>query len=142
MGKLTVHAGDFINRDSSIAGGNFILLKPENKTKFFGTEVYKGSDLVRLEIATEESVEKVGGTVGWGAAGALVLGPAGLLAGLLLGGKKKEVTFVAEFKDGCKLLATCTEKEFNKAKTQFMKSTLEIIQANLKISMRHCHNDH
>ena len=124
MGKLTVHAGDFINRDCSIGGGDFVLLKPENKTKFFGAEIYKGSDLVHLEIATEEAVKKVGGTVGWGAAGALVLGPAGLLAGLLLGGKKKEITFVAEFKDGCKLLATCAEKDFNMAKTQFLKASI------------------
>src|SRR3546814_10870207 len=47
-----------------------------------------------LEPASEESVKRIGGTLGWGAAGALVLGPVGLLAGLLAGGRGTEVTFV------------------------------------------------
>ncbi|MGI2002125.1 hypothetical protein [Shewanella frigidimarina] len=47
--------------------------------------------------------------------GALALGPAGLLAGLLLGGgKSKDVTFVAKFKDGRKFLGTTDNKTFTK----------------------------
>lgn len=47
--------------------------------------------------------------------GALALGPAGLLAGLLLGGEKsKDVTFVAKFKDGRKFLGTTDNKTFTK----------------------------
>lgn len=65
-----------------------------------------------VEIATEENVKKLGGTVGWGIAGAVLLGPVGLLAGLLVGGRKKEVTFVARFKDGRKLLGTTDSKTF------------------------------
>ena len=61
-------------------------------------------------------MKKIGGTVGWGAVGAIALGPVGLLAGLLLGGKKKEVTFVARFKDGRKLLATTDNGTFTKIK--------------------------
>ncbi len=72
------------------------------------------TQLETVEIATEESVKKIGGTVGWGAAGAVILGPVGLLAGLLLGGKKKEITFVAKFKDGRKLLAQTDSKTFTK----------------------------
>jgi len=37
-----------------------------------------------------------------------------LLAGLLLGGNKKEITFVAKFKDGRKLLATTDSGTFTK----------------------------
>jgi hypothetical protein len=47
-------------------------------------------------------------------AGGVLLGPAGLLAGLLLGGKKTEVTFVAKFKDSRKLLATADSATFAK----------------------------
>ena len=72
------------------------------------------TNLEEVEVATEDSVKKVGGTIGWGAAGAVMLGPVGLLAGLLLGGKGKEVTFVAKFKDGRKLLATTDGKTFAK----------------------------
>ena len=72
------------------------------------------TELDVVDIATEENVKKLGGTVGWGAAGALILGPVGLLAGLLLGGRKKQVTFVAKFKDGRKLLASTDSKTFTK----------------------------
>ncbi|QMU61164.1 MAG: hypothetical protein GKR92_05395 [Gammaproteobacteria bacterium] len=40
------------------------------------------------------------------------LGPAGLLAGLLAGGKKKQITFVCKFKDGRKFLATVPSKVY------------------------------
>lgn len=47
-------------------------------------------------------------------AGAALLGPVGLLAGLLLGGKGTDVTFIAQFKDGRKMLATTDAKAFTK----------------------------
>ena len=56
------------------------------------------------------TLKNISGTIGWGAAGGLLLGPVGLLAGLLMGGKKKQVTFIAKFKDGRKLIATTDEK--------------------------------
>jgi len=37
-----------------------------------------------------------------------------MLAGLLLGGKGKEITFVAVLKDGKKMLATADSKTFTK----------------------------
>ena len=62
-------------------------------------------------------IKKHAGKIGWGLAGAIALGPVGLLAGLLLGGKqKKEVTFVAIIKDARKLLATTDNKTFIKLK--------------------------
>jgi len=70
------------------------------------------SIIADIDIATKESVKRIGGTVGWGAAGVLILGPLGLLAGLLLGGRKKEVTFVAKFNDDKKILATTDSKKY------------------------------
>ncbi|MDZ3990498.1 hypothetical protein PspTeo4_01600 [Pseudomonas sp. Teo4] len=49
-----------------------------------------------------------------GVAGALVAGPVGLLAGLWLGGKEEEATFLATFKDGRKLMAITDGKTWSK----------------------------
>lgn len=65
-------------------------------------------------VASEEDVKRTGGTIGWGIAGATLLGPVGLLAGLLLGGKGKDVTFILKLKDGKKMLATTDAKTFTK----------------------------
>lgn len=111
MAKIKVHAGDFLEGDGQYSFGSFSLRTKEHR--ILG-ETIPTTELETVEIATEESVKKLGGTIGWGAAGALILGPAGLLAGLLLGGKKKEVTFIAKFKDGRKLLASTDSKTFTK----------------------------
>ena len=113
MGTVKVHAGDFLKEDGEFSLGSFVL-KTE-KHSFMG-EAISASDLKTVDVASEESVKRVGGTVGWGLVGALALGPVGLLAGLLVGGKGKDVTFVAEFKDGRKLLATTDNKTFIKIK--------------------------
>lgn len=110
MAKIKVHAGDFGKGEGQFSFGNFSL------PKGMWFEGVPGSQLAEIEVASEDSVKRVGGTVGWGAAGLVVLGPVGLLAGLLLGGKGKDVTFVAKFKDGRKLLATTDSKSFIKMK--------------------------
>jgi hypothetical protein len=111
MAKVTVHAGDFLKGDGQFSFGSLILKTTEHS--WIG-ETIPINQLETVEVASEESVKKIGGTIGWGAAGALVLGPVGLLAGLLLGGNKKEITFVAKFKDGRKLLATTDSGTFTK----------------------------
>lgn len=112
MGNIKVLAGDFLKGgDSNYSSGSFALKTEEH---FWIGEIIPLDQLDTIDIATEESVKKIGGTVGWGVAGAVILGPVGLLAGLLLGGKKKEVTFVAKFKDGRKLMASTDSKTFTK----------------------------
>lgn len=111
MAKVTVHAGDFLQGSSQYSFGSLIL---RTEAHAFLGETIPVAQLESVDVASEESVKKLGGTIGWGAAGAIVLGPVGLLAGLLLGGKKKEVTFVAKFKDGRKLLATTDSGTFTK----------------------------
>jgi hypothetical protein len=110
MAKIKVHAGDFLKGDSSFGFGIFSLRT--EKHSYVGETIH-GHELEHIEVASEESVKKIGGTLGWGAIGALALGPVGLLAGILLGGKKQEVTFVAKFKDGRRLLATTDSKTYN-----------------------------
>ena len=109
MAKVTVHAGDFLKGDGQLFLGRLVL--PTDAHPFAG-ETIPLTDLETVDVASEEAVKKLGGTVGWGVAGAVLLGPVGLLAGLLAGGRKKEVTFVARFRDGRKLLATADNKTF------------------------------
>jgi hypothetical protein len=128
MAQIKILAGDF----NKMRPGGFMFgimsLTPDAKilqeqNKGFWKQFKAGAkgvsynlpdDVEEMELASEESVKKIGGTVGWGAAGALLLGPAGLLAGLLLGGKKKNVTFVCKFKDGLKLLGETDSKTWAK----------------------------
>ena len=111
MAKVKVLAGDFLKGDGQFGFGSLTL--KTKKHRIVG-ETIPITELEDVEVATEENVKKLGGTVGWGAAGALVFGPVGLLAGLLLGGNNKQVTFVAKFKDGRKLLAITDSKTFTK----------------------------
>lgn len=71
-------------------------------------------------LASEENVKRLSGTVGWGVAGAALLGPVGLLAGLFLGGKKQESTFIIKFTDDKKLLGTTDSKTYAKLQTYLM----------------------
>ncbi|MFT9495869.1 hypothetical protein [Anaerosolibacter sp.] len=111
MAKLTIHAGDFTKGPGEYSFGSFTLRT--EKHKIIG-ETISEKELDVVEVASEENVKKLGGTIGWGAVGGVLLGPVGLLAGLLAGGKKTEVTFIAKFKDGRKMLATTDSKTFTK----------------------------
>lgn len=115
MPYFKVHGGDFAEGNGNFVDGEFFLRPPGNR---FNGDYIPATELEMLEVATEENVKRLGGTVGWGAAGAVLLGPVGLLAGLLAGGKRKEVTFIAKFKDGKKLLATTDAKTFTKIRAK------------------------
>lgn len=109
MAKLKIHAGDWPKAAAFTMRGAFALPKGGFS---FSNEIVFFKEIADLDLASEESVNKVGGALGWGVLGGLALGPAGLLAGLLLGGKGKDVTFVVKFKDGRRLLATTDSKTF------------------------------
>jgi hypothetical protein len=111
MSKITVISGDFLAGDAEFQSGLFTLksaLKPSLELKI------PLSKLESLETATEEVVSKKGSAIRWGLAGALLLGPIGLVAGWLLCDKEREVTFYAKFKDGRCLLATTDSDTYSK----------------------------
>lgn len=110
MASITIHAGDFPKGTAAIGFGK-ITLPWAQGDGLVGKQV-RLSEIEAIDIASEESVKRIGGTIGWGAAGALILGPVGLLAGLLLGGKSKEITFVARFVGDRKMLATTDAKTY------------------------------
>lgn len=58
--------------------------------------------------------KKIDGAIGYGLAGALVLGPVGAAAGVMLAGEEKEITFLTTFKDGRKILAAADDRTYQK----------------------------
>ena len=118
MSKITVISGDFLTGAAEFQSGLFILksaVKPSLKIKI------PLSKLETLETATEETVNKKGSVIRWSLAGALLLGPVGLVAGWWLCDKEKEITFYAKFKDGRCLLATTDVDTYSKISASALK---------------------
>jgi hypothetical protein len=75
------------------------------------------NDIDTIEIITDDMVKGGMGKVGSAAVGTLLLGPLGLIAGAIIGGKqKKEITFVVEFSDGKSFIASSDVPTFQKLK--------------------------
>ena len=111
--RMKVHGGDFSNVYLNITFGQVSLTT--GVVAGTGERIKINSQTVaELALATEESVKRIGGTLGWGAAGALTLGPIGLAAGLLAGGRKKEVTYILILSDGRSLVATVDNQAYAK----------------------------
>jgi hypothetical protein len=109
MGKIKVLAGDFTG-DGSYSDGR-ITLRPKEQPSPAHRMVVRDF-FASVDVAAQHNVVKVGGAVGWGAAGALVAGPIGLLAGALLGGRGRDVVFVATLKDGRRFLGQTDSKTY------------------------------
>lgn len=80
FGVLEVHAGDFKkgNDHQYVAGKpGTLIMKIDGK---FFREKIPVSEIQELEPASEETVKRIGGAVGWGVVGGVLLGPVGLLA--------------------------------------------------------------
>lgn len=100
--KVTVIAGDI----------------SEGEWEFNMNSLWSAFDTVSLEgelksvqLQTEESVKQLAGTLGWGLAGS-VFGPLGMLAGMVLGGNRKQMCAFIELKDGRKFIATMDSKVY------------------------------
>ncbi|HEN8802482.1 hypothetical protein [Pseudomonas sp. CM27] len=111
MTRLTVQSGDFLQGEGEYRNGSLTLKTPRSPSPGERISLARISD---LRLASLESSRSFGSTLGWGVAGALVAGPVGLLAGLWLGGKEEEATFLATFKDGRKLMAITDGKTWSK----------------------------
>lgn len=120
MAIIEVLAGDFLTGGGFFNSGGFTLRTKKHDSI---EETIPIINIEIVDIATEENVKRLGGTVGWGVAGAILLGPVGLLAGLLLGGKEKEITFVVKFKDGRKLLASGDNATFTQIQSLVFNQT-------------------
>ena len=106
LGRVTLIGGNFGTGTADLVAGAKINLPGNNSGAI---------PLHRIEsvdVATEQSIKRLSGTLGWGAVGAAVLGPVGMLAGLLAGGNTKEVTYVAVLEGGWVFVATSDVKTF------------------------------
>jgi hypothetical protein len=108
MAKIKIHAGNFKKGSYFFSWGALHMLTDAHPIK--GENII--DSLIEIQLATENNIKKMGGTIGWGVTGALIFGPVGILAGLLLGSKKKEITFVAKFSDNKMFLGTTDYKTF------------------------------
>jgi hypothetical protein len=111
-----VHAGDFGEGEGHLGAMSGTFSLPV-RGKLIATENIRATQVDAVEIATEERVKKLGGTVGWGLLGGALLGPAGMLAGLLVGGRGKRVVFTMQFNDGRKLLGSADGPAFTAIET-------------------------
>ena len=113
MGKIKIHAGDYPKTGThQFSFGNFILTPKESWG--LKTDTYTPSMVEEVTIASEEDGVRLFGAVGWGALGAVLAGPVGLLIGGVLGGRGKKVVFIAKFKNGKKILAETDSKTWTK----------------------------
>lgn len=119
MAKLKVHAGDFESNPGNSCSGGFLYIYPRGG---WVRECLGPRDIETIEKASEESVKRLGGTAGWGLAGGALFGPVGLLAGLVAGGRGQDVTFVAQFKDGRRLIASVRSSEYAKLAAAYLAS--------------------
>lgn len=70
--------------------------------------------IASVDVVTEENKSRVMSKLGWGSAGMMLFGPAGALAGLMLGGNRKEICFACQLKDGRKFLAVADAEIYQK----------------------------
>lgn len=125
MAKITIHAGDFGGKGTGFLCAGVLVLN--------GIQVPLET-LSDLEIATEENVKKLAGTIGWGIAGVAVFGLAGAVAGLIAGGRKKEITFIAKFEGGKRLFATTDKKTYTQLQASIFSRPSKEVPARLEES--------
>lgn len=117
MGMLKIHGGDFVEQQVYFLGGVLVL---SGKIK---NEKVPSKRLKSVEVATEEKIKKLSGALSFGLVGGVLLGPLGALVGALVGGNKKEITFVATFHDGRSFVATTDPKTFAALKAEALDSS-------------------
>lgn len=102
--KFKVIAG--IDKDFSLKSSKKTGLFLERSTGFLQTEqIILTNNLASIEQITEENKNSILKKAGWGTVGGLVFGPIGLVAGLWLTGKGKEISMACELKSGQKFVA-------------------------------------
>ncbi|TVQ45053.1 MAG: hypothetical protein EA365_08780 [Gloeocapsa sp. DLM2.Bin57] len=117
MSRIKVVAGDFLNDESDTTYIN--IYNYFDKTLTLKTalnpkgEVIHRSAIAEIAIANEENVTNIGGKIFWGVTGSLLLGPIGLAAGLLAGGKEKKMAFILKLEDGRTLVGVTDSNTYN-----------------------------
>ena len=124
MASFTIHGGSFRKGKGTFLFG--ILTVPKNSG---GNENIPTTNLMSVEIATQEKQKKLLGMAGGGLVGLVVLGPLGAIGGMLVGGNSSKITFIATLRDNRTFLATCDTKTFSKLQAIALQNETEKDQA-------------
>lgn len=79
---------------------------------FKKTEIHVTTDLIEWEQITEQNKQKFGASMGWGALGAVLVGPLGAVAAAYLGGRKKKVVVACKFTENRRCALELSPDEF------------------------------
>lgn|GEM_PF-2201706 len=133
MSTFKVIAGDF-GQDrvgqlfwGPLYGKNQGLQMPINGASF-RTEHVGGGEIASLEIATEQNLKKMSGSIGWGLVGGVAFGVVGAAAGVLSGGRKTEIVFTCLLSDGRRFLGKCDAKTFTNLQALAMSQPVSVSQ--------------
>jgi len=109
MSEIKVLAGDFLISNGTFSFGTIVL--KTSKHSFVGEKI-SSKELEIIQIASEESIELIGGCMELGETEANLFGSDGILAKHEV--SEKEIIFVAKFKDGRKFLGITDPSTFKK----------------------------
>ncbi|MDB5980154.1 MAG: ribosome assembly protein 4 [Pseudomonas sp.] len=101
MAKIQVLAGDFLDGRANYYSGHINVETALYPWPGLNVPV---SDIKSLQIDSETATPSIPSALGLGLAGAMILGPLGAAAGLMLAEDKKEITFYMALEDGRKLV--------------------------------------
>lgn len=119
MPQFKVEGGSFGTGYGSFNGTEFSL----PSSKLLSVSRVPASSIASAELASAESLKKLPGTLGWGAVGLAALGPLGMFAGLLAGGRKNVSTFIVTFTDGRVFIGTGDTKVWIAVKSAAVTAT-------------------
>jgi len=97
---------------------------------------YLKGNISSVEMVTEANKKKFIGAAGWGLVGLAALGPVGALAGVLVGGNKKEVCFACYLKDGRKILVKADAGLYQKIVADSMSNSAPVATAPMLQAQR------
>lgn len=106
--KNFVIAGDYKDKGLVYSGNKLALV-----TGFFKKIIINKDTLESYEVITEEHVKSATSGAARGLVGGALLGPVGMLAGVMSAKNKKTYHVVLEFKDGKRSLVEVDKKIYN-----------------------------
>ena len=114
MAKMKILAGDFLQGNGEYHGA---VLSIESVLYPWPGITINTSMIRSIEVVGKEENKDISSALLQGAAGSLVMGPLGAVAGFMLGNEYKDVTFLATLQDGRRFLATLDETAFTRLHT-------------------------
>lgn len=119
LGLVKILAGDFHNAQVANKAVGPMFRKRFVPALIVRTSAWRRvklgfEDIENVNTLSQENAKSLMGAAGWGLLGDAVLGPVGLLAGLVAGAQTTKVTFVCTFKDGRKFLGQTDSDTYNK----------------------------